>query len=102
MNEAAGGLSGSLRRETSKLARWEEYDQELDSLVRRRASAAAIILATANGALADGLGSDFDASKAGDQTLTLWWLGNQEVPGIETWLTGIRLPVPEAASQRHR
>ena len=50
------------------------------------ASAAAIILATAHGVLAEGLGSDFDASKAGDQTLTLWWLGNQEVPGIETWM----------------
>ena len=38
------------------------------------ASAAAIAWATAGSALADGLGSDFDAAKAGDQTLTLWWL----------------------------
>jgi raffinose/stachyose/melibiose transport system substrate-binding protein len=37
-------------------------------------------------AMADDLGSDYDVSTAGEQTLTLWWLGNQEVPGIEPWL----------------
>ena len=33
-----------------------------------------------------GLGSQFDVSKAGNVTLTMWWLGNQEVPGIEKWM----------------
>jgi ABC-type glycerol-3-phosphate transport system substrate-binding protein len=33
-----------------------------------------------------GLGSQFDVSKAGDVTLTMWWLGNPEVPGIEKWM----------------
>jgi ABC-type glycerol-3-phosphate transport system substrate-binding protein len=32
------------------------------------------------------LGSEFDPSTAGDKTLTVWWLGNQEVPGIEDWM----------------
>ncbi len=32
---------------------------------------------------ADGLGSAYDPSKAGAKTLTIWWLGNQELPGIE-------------------
>ena len=50
------------------------------------ASAAAIVLGMSGFALGDGLGSDFDPSKVGEQTLTLWWLGNQEVPGIEAWL----------------
>jgi len=31
-------------------------------------------------------GSQFDVSKAGNVTLTVWWLGNQEVPGIEGWM----------------
>jgi raffinose/stachyose/melibiose transport system substrate-binding protein len=35
---------------------------------------------------ASGLGSQYDVSKAGKVTLTLWWLGNQEVPGIEPWM----------------
>ena len=35
------------------------------------ASAAVIALATATSALADGLGSGFDAAKAGNKTLTL-------------------------------
>ena len=35
---------------------------------------------------ADGLGSSYDVSKAGDVTLTLWWLGDQEVPGIQAWM----------------
>ena len=30
---------------------------------------------------ADGLGSSYDVSKAGKVTLTMWWLGDQEVPG---------------------
>jgi raffinose/stachyose/melibiose transport system substrate-binding protein len=34
----------------------------------------------------EGLGSQYDVSKAGKVTLTLWWLGNQEVPGIEKWM----------------
>ena len=42
--------------------------------------------ALASAASADGLGSDYDVSKAGEQELTLWWLGNQEVPGIEPWM----------------
>lgn len=37
-------------------------------------------------AAADGLGSAYDPSKAGNQTLTMWWLGNQEIPGIEDWM----------------
>ena len=37
-------------------------------------------------ASAEGLGSAFDPSKVGDKTLTVWWLGNQEIPGIEDWM----------------
>ncbi len=33
-----------------------------------------------------GLGSQYDVSKDGKVTLTLWWLGDQEVPGIEKWM----------------
>ena len=33
-----------------------------------------------------GSAAPIDPSKAGDQTLTVWWLGNQEVPGIEDWM----------------
>jgi ABC-type glycerol-3-phosphate transport system substrate-binding protein len=33
-----------------------------------------------------GLGSSYDVAKAGKSTLTIWWLGNQEIPGIETWM----------------
>lgn len=36
-----------------------------------------------------GLGSDYDVSKAGDVTLTMWWLGDQEVPGIQAWMKKI-------------
>ena len=36
---------------------------------------------------ADGLGSDYDVAKAGKATLTVWWLGNQEIPGIEDWMS---------------
>jgi multiple sugar transport system substrate-binding protein len=38
---------------------------------------------------ASGLGSDYDVSKAGDVTLTMWWLGDQEVPGIQPWMKQI-------------
>jgi raffinose/stachyose/melibiose transport system substrate-binding protein len=40
---------------------------------------------TASGA-SGGLGSSYDIAKAGKSTVTLWWLGNQEIPGIETWM----------------
>ena len=38
------------------------------------------------GRASDDLGSQYDASKAGNSTLTVWWLGNQEIPGIEAWM----------------
>jgi raffinose/stachyose/melibiose transport system substrate-binding protein len=38
---------------------------------------------------ADGLGSSYDVSKAGKVTLTMWWLGDQEVPGIQAWMKKI-------------
>ena len=47
-------------------------------------------------ASADGLGSAYDPSKAGDQTLTMWWLGNQEIPGIEDWMKESVAALPEA------
>jgi ABC-type glycerol-3-phosphate transport system substrate-binding protein len=51
---------------------------------------ALVFAATATGVgtrnSASGLGSQYDVSKAGNVTLTLWWLGNQEVPGIEKWM----------------
>jgi raffinose/stachyose/melibiose transport system substrate-binding protein len=54
------------------------------------AIAAAIVVGTAAAggtrAASDGLGSQYDVSKAGNVTLTVWWLGNQEVPGIEKWM----------------
>jgi ABC-type glycerol-3-phosphate transport system substrate-binding protein len=52
------------------------------------AMAAAAVLATLTGgaAWAEGLGSAYDPSKAGEKTLTVWWLGNQEIPGIEDWM----------------
>ena len=46
---------------------------------------AGMSMAVAPGA-AQGLGSEFDPSTLGDKTLTVWWLGNQEVPGIEDWM----------------
>jgi raffinose/stachyose/melibiose transport system substrate-binding protein len=50
-------------------------------------AAAAMLAALAGGrASADGLGSAYDPSKAGTKTLTVWWLGNQEIPGIEDWM----------------
>jgi raffinose/stachyose/melibiose transport system substrate-binding protein len=36
-----------------------------------------------------GLGSSYDVSKAGKVTLTMWWLGDQEVPGIQGWMKQI-------------
>jgi raffinose/stachyose/melibiose transport system substrate-binding protein len=48
--------------------------------------AAALLAMAAGRASADGLGSAYDASKVGTRTLTVWWLGNQEVPGIEDWM----------------
>jgi raffinose/stachyose/melibiose transport system substrate-binding protein len=44
-----------------------------------------LAVTTVEGA-AQGLGSEFDAAAAGKKTLTVWWLGNQEVPGIEDWM----------------
>jgi raffinose/stachyose/melibiose transport system substrate-binding protein len=49
--------------------------------------AAAIAVGTAAASTTSGgLGSQYDVSKAGNVTLTVWWLGNQEVPGIEKWM----------------
>jgi len=53
------------------------------------AAAATLALAGTAGATrtaGGGLGSQYDVSKDGKITLTLWWLGNQEVPGIEAWM----------------
>jgi raffinose/stachyose/melibiose transport system substrate-binding protein len=47
-------------------------------------AAASVLAAQSKGS--SGLGSQYDVSKAGNQTLTIWWLGNQEIPGIETWM----------------
>src|SRR6266481_6540788 len=49
-------------------------------------AAATVVGLSASIAAADGLGSAYDVSKAGNQTLTVWWLGNQEIPGIEDWM----------------
>ncbi len=35
------------------------------------------------------LGSDYAVSKAGNVTITMWWLGDQEVPGIQAWMKKI-------------
>lgn len=32
------------------------------------------------------LGSNYNVASAGKSTLNIWWLGNQEIPGIETWM----------------
>ncbi|MFZ1992477.1 MAG: ABC transporter substrate-binding protein [Solirubrobacteraceae bacterium] len=48
------------------------------------ASAGASSSASATGG--PGLGSSYDVAKAGKSTLTIWWLGNQEIPGIESWM----------------
>src|SRR5262249_59715338 len=50
-------------------------------------AAVAIAGLAAGGAWADdALGSAYDAKSAGTATLTVWWLGNQEIPGIEDWM----------------
>ena len=43
-------------------------------------------VASSESSKADGLGSSYDVSKAGKVTLTMWWLGDQEVPGIQAWM----------------
>jgi raffinose/stachyose/melibiose transport system substrate-binding protein len=56
------------------------------------AVAATALLAAGTAGAASGhrtgsnLGSSYDASSAGKSTLTIWWLGNQEIPGIEAWM----------------
>jgi raffinose/stachyose/melibiose transport system substrate-binding protein len=61
--------------------------QALGALLASCAVAALAFVAAASGSrAADGLGSQYDVSKDGKITLTLWWLGNQEVPGIEAWM----------------
>jgi ABC-type glycerol-3-phosphate transport system substrate-binding protein len=51
------------------------------------AAAAMMLPVFAGGvASAEDLGSAYDPSKAGEKTLTVWWLGNQEIPGIEDWM----------------
>jgi raffinose/stachyose/melibiose transport system substrate-binding protein len=52
------------------------------------AAVALAVAGTATGSRTGGggLGSQYDVSKDGKITLTLWWLGNQEVPGIEAWM----------------
>jgi raffinose/stachyose/melibiose transport system substrate-binding protein len=50
------------------------------------AVAAVGALGAAQSPRADKLGSEYDASSAGNATLTIWWLGNQEIPGIEKWM----------------
>lgn len=45
-----------------------------------------VAVAKTNAGKADGLGSSYDVSKAGKVTLTMWWLGDQEVPGIQAWM----------------
>ena len=51
-------------------------------------AAAAMMLPVFAGGIAsaEDLGSAYDPSKAGEKTLTVWWLGNQEIPGIEDWM----------------
>lgn len=57
------------------------------SLIAAGAAALGLLSMAAIGeAAAQGLGSAYDASKAGTKTLTVWWLGNQEIPGIEDWM----------------
>ncbi|HEY4162669.1 MAG TPA: extracellular solute-binding protein, partial [Dongiaceae bacterium] len=59
--------------------------KKLKRLLAGAAMTAALVGGTSL-ANADGLGSAYDPSAAGKSTLTLWWLGNQEVPGIEAWM----------------
>jgi len=58
----------------------------LSNCLTRLGLAAGLFCAAASGASAAGLGSDYDPAAAGKATLTIWWLGNQEVPGIEDWM----------------
>ena len=61
--------------------------QALGVLLASCAVAAVAFVATASGSrTGGGLGSQYDVSKDGKITITLWWLGNQEVPGIEAWM----------------
>jgi ABC-type glycerol-3-phosphate transport system substrate-binding protein len=48
-----------------------------------------VAVASSGSNKADGLGSSYDVSKAGNVTLTMWWLGDQEVPGIQAWMKKI-------------
>src|SRR5215475_8957382 len=50
------------------------------------AAMAAVAVLGAKISAAEALGSAYDPSQAGKQTLTVWWLGNQEIPGIEDWM----------------
>ncbi len=50
------------------------------------ASSSGAVSAPHASAAASGLGTQYNVAKAGKVTLTLWWLGNQEVPGIEPWM----------------
>ena len=67
-------------------------------LTRRLRTGAAVVIAiaalsavgwssAASGASSGGLGSSYNIAGAGKATITLWWLGNQEIPGIQTWMT---------------
>src|SRR5712692_4798483 len=49
--------------------------------------ASAVVSSTASPASSSGgLGSAYNVNSAGKATLTVWWLGNQEIPGIEAWM----------------
>jgi len=50
------------------------------------AVAAVGAFAAAQSTQADKLGSGYDVASAGKSTITIWWLGNQEIPGIEKWM----------------
>jgi raffinose/stachyose/melibiose transport system substrate-binding protein len=50
------------------------------------ATAVAIVGGGVAAAASSGLGSSYNVASAGKSTLTIWWLGNQEIPGIETWM----------------
>lgn len=43
-------------------------------------------MAATRSSTGSGLGSQYDVAKAGKATLTIWWLGNYEIPGIESWM----------------
>jgi ABC-type glycerol-3-phosphate transport system substrate-binding protein len=50
------------------------------------AVAAVGALGAAQSTRADKLGSEYDVSSAGTAKISIWWLGNQEIPGIEQWM----------------